>query len=70
MSSLNPARAVESRPIFNALTHDVLRTADQFRAMLMPVAIARIQAEAALAFVHELLDGAAADAEQATAEDL
>lgn len=68
VSSLIQGRSVESRPIFRALTDDVLGTADQLAGMLLPVAIARIQAEAALAFVRELLEGTSGA--QATADDL
>ncbi|MFN8635353.1 MAG: PAS domain-containing protein [Chloroflexota bacterium] len=68
VSSLMQARSDQARPVFTALTEDVLGASGLLNDILLPVAISRIQAEAALGFVHELLEGR--DDECATADDL
>lgn len=68
VSSLMQARSDEAAPVFLALTDDVVGAANLLNAILVPVAIARLQVEAASAFVQELLEGKAD--ERATADDL
>lgn len=58
----------ESAPTFRLLVENVVDSAGLLDAMLLPVGIARMQAQALLVFVLELLEGR--DDERATADDL
>ncbi|MGE3912109.1 MAG: PAS domain S-box protein [Chloroflexota bacterium] len=68
VSSLMQARTDESAPAFRALVDDAASSASLLDAMLLPVGIAKLQAQALLAFLSELSEGRAD--ERATADDL
>ncbi|MCC6174027.1 MAG: PAS domain S-box protein [Chloroflexi bacterium] len=56
VASLMQTRFERSAPIFRALTDDVVASVDLLGSLFFPVAATRLQADALLAFVYELLE--------------
>ncbi|MFN8526913.1 MAG: PAS domain-containing protein [Chloroflexota bacterium] len=57
VAGLIQAQSDASAPLFESLTGAVMGAADRLGTVLLPVAIARLQAESISVFIRELLDG-------------